>query len=110
MGGNDSGHHVHEPFEVPSYKEFTHDRGNEDYQTYLRRLSRLGLTDPWARNYVHAVDKRALSGWQKVKDLLFSGFWVGAGYAVVGIAITELYYSKRKKQQSVEAENGHTHS
>ncbi|KFD56526.1 hypothetical protein M514_02630 [Trichuris suis] len=105
MGANDSGHHVHEPFEVPSYKEYTHDRGNEDYQRYLRRLSRLGLKDPWARNYVHVADKRLFTTWQKVKDFVFSGFWVGAGYALIGITITELYYSKRRKAVTSEAEN-----
>uniref|UniRef100_A0A914DQK4 NADH dehydrogenase [ubiquinone] 1 beta subcomplex subunit 3 n=1 Tax=Acrobeloides nanus TaxID=290746 RepID=A0A914DQK4_9BILA len=89
MGG---GHH--EPFKVPDYKIYSNYKAFPQLSAYEKRLSRLGLKDPWIRNYVWLFDRR-FENVQGIltttKNLLKVGIKPGLIAAVTVIAIEEIY-------------------
>ncbi|VDP51155.1 unnamed protein product [Soboliphyme baturini] len=102
MGGSDH----HEPFKVPDYKVYDNWRQYPELVQHQERLARLGLKDPWIRNYVWIFDRRNLTQWQLLRKSVFGGFGVGICYAVVGVLLTEgVLWWKQQKRLKAKAVN-----
>ncbi|KAI6183416.1 Complex I-B12 [Aphelenchoides bicaudatus] len=89
MGG---GHH-HEPFEVPHPSVYNNYRKCPQLAAHEDRLARLGLKDPWIRNYVFVFDNKVPKHgpFARMWYVLKPGFRIGLGMAVGLIAIEESY-------------------
>jgi hypothetical protein len=51
------GHHE-EPYEVPHYTTYNDYKKCPELVAHEERLARLGLKDPWIRNYAHNFDPK----------------------------------------------------
>ena len=96
-GGGDHGHH--EPFKVPHWTTQANWRQYPTLVEYHKRLTRLGMRDPWMKNYTfkfneglpewYKMGRRGI--WRACWHFTRPGLLPGATLAGVCIAIEELY-------------------
>uniref|UniRef100_A0A0N4ZV20 NADH dehydrogenase [ubiquinone] 1 beta subcomplex subunit 3 n=1 Tax=Parastrongyloides trichosuri TaxID=131310 RepID=A0A0N4ZV20_PARTI len=90
MGG---GHH--EDLKIPHASAYSNYRQYPELANLEKRLSHLGLRDPWIRNYVYLYNNpntaHARGQFQHFKLLMRSGFKPGVALAAAVIAIEEGY-------------------
>ncbi|KAK0420642.1 hypothetical protein QR680_014807 [Steinernema hermaphroditum] len=90
MGG---GHH-HEPFQIPNYTIYNNYRDFPELAAHERRLQKIGLKDPWIRNYTYLYDKQyphVRGQWAHFKQLILRGWKPGVALAAGMIAVEEGY-------------------
>ncbi|VDN00048.1 unnamed protein product [Thelazia callipaeda] len=86
---------------IPSYKIYDNYRVIPKLQAHEERLARIGLKDPWIRNYAFLFMGR-LGGdrWSSFRYMIRSGWKLGCGIAAAVIAVEESY---------LYLKYGHTH-
>uniref|UniRef100_A0A7E4UWS8 NADH dehydrogenase [ubiquinone] 1 beta subcomplex subunit 3 n=1 Tax=Panagrellus redivivus TaxID=6233 RepID=A0A7E4UWS8_PANRE len=89
------GHGHHEPH-IPNYTVYNDYKSLPDLARHEKRLERLGLKDPWIRNYAYLFRKPYTVGqWAHLKHLMSWGMKPGIAAAAVLITIEEAYsYAK----------------
>uniref|UniRef100_A0AC34QG31 NADH dehydrogenase [ubiquinone] 1 beta subcomplex subunit 3 n=1 Tax=Panagrolaimus sp. JU765 TaxID=591449 RepID=A0AC34QG31_9BILA len=93
------GHGHHEPH-IPHYTSYSNYKELPALRAHELRLARLGLKDPWIRNYAYMFTKPyQVTQWQHFKKLMSFGFKPGVAAAFALIAIEETYSLMK---------NGHT--
>ncbi|KAI1711960.1 NADH-ubiquinone oxidoreductase b12 subunit family domain-containing protein [Ditylenchus destructor] len=99
MGG---GHHG-EPYEIPKYTVYNNWQECPHLVEHQNRLARLGLKDPFVRNYVHLYKPGAgfVNTWpQWLWKVSGSGFLPGIATAAAVIALEEGYSLYKKGHTS----------
>ncbi|CAD5212832.1 unnamed protein product [Bursaphelenchus okinawaensis] len=97
------GHGHHEPFEVPHYTKFSNWDHIPQVVDHAKKLERLGLKDPWIRNFAHRYDPKIgihQTNWTVLKSFIFVGMKPGLAIAAGVIAIEEAYSYFKKGHTS----------
>uniref|UniRef100_A0A914Y584 NADH dehydrogenase [ubiquinone] 1 beta subcomplex subunit 3 n=1 Tax=Panagrolaimus superbus TaxID=310955 RepID=A0A914Y584_9BILA len=85
------GHGHHEPH-IPNYQIYNNIQQCPDLVQHQQRLARLGLKDPWVRNYVWMYTKQMQkTQWQHFVKLCSWGLKPGVAVAAGLIAVEETY-------------------
>ncbi|VDM92834.1 unnamed protein product [Litomosoides sigmodontis] len=85
------GHDDHGP-KIPSYTLYDNYREIPKLRAHEERLARIGLKDPWIRNYSFLFMGRfAGDRWGSFKYMIRAGWKLGCGVAAAVIAIEESY-------------------
>ncbi|KAE9548375.1 hypothetical protein FO519_008413 [Halicephalobus sp. NKZ332] len=86
------GHGHHDDFKIPHYSTYNNYRELPALRNHENRLARLGLKDPWIRNYAFMFQGRhTVTQWAHFKHLMSWGFKPGVAAAVVLIGLEEAY-------------------
>ncbi|TKR95518.1 hypothetical protein L596_009678 [Steinernema carpocapsae] len=88
------GHGHHEPFEVPKYTVYGNYQEFPELAAHQRRLQKIGLKDPWIRNYTYLYDRQyphVKGQWAHFKDIILRGWKPGVAVAAGLIAVEEAY-------------------
>ncbi|VDN52892.1 unnamed protein product [Dracunculus medinensis] len=86
--------HGEVPFKIPHYTIYSNYRQFPQLLEHEERLKRIGLKDPWIRNYVHLFDKNhphIIGFFPHLRSIVMAGWKFGAISATVLIAIEEGY-------------------
>ncbi|VDO22918.1 NADH-ubiquinone oxidoreductase B12 subunit, putative [Brugia malayi] len=83
--------HDHGP-KIPSYTVYDNYREIPKLRAHEERLARIGLKDPWIRNYSYLFMGRfAGDSWGSFKYMIRAGWKLGCGVAAAVIAVEESY-------------------
>nr|CAD2204428.1 unnamed protein product [Meloidogyne enterolobii] len=89
----------HEPYKIPHWTTHSNWRSSPDLLDYHNRLARLGLKDPWIRNFWPTFDPSKTGYRKRGRRWLLFWAWkkmaigIKPGFAIAGsvVAMEELY-------------------